>query len=519
MESNSVIQPLTPLAPKDFDSIIDESAAFIRAGGVSNSYIQSYRGAVRHFLIWLARIGCAVGKINAAVIERFLAHDCSCRDEKSRPLRVARWRSPSVHIIRFVRFLEQSGRIETHGVLEDGMRIVHELEERLHHEGYAPGSAALYRNICSNLVVWLHFSRIRLSELTPEVIERFHERQLICSIPGLFKGQGRCPDKWRYDWVIRRFLMHLAECGHIEPLAHGAHKARSEVLDRFSAWLDRHRGNSASTRQQHLRLIAAMLKDLGEDPRGYDAALIRDVLFAHIQRCSHSHAQRLLGSMRMYLRFLISEGAAAASLLGAVPSAPRGRQDSLPRHISQADVERAIACCDDSPIGVRDKAILLLLARLALRAQDIVELRCCDIDWERARIRVSGKSRQTVELPLPQDVGDALHGYLSTVRPKVREDKVFLCARAPWRPLSRSNTVSNLARRALDRAGAVTPARRGAHVFRHSQATNLLRAGASLDTIQALLRHTNADTTAIYAKTDIAMLTEIAQPWLEEVAS
>ena len=110
----------------------------------------------------------------------------------------------------------------------------------------------------------------------------------------------------------------------------------------------------------------------------------------------------------------------------------------------------------------------------------------------------------------------AVYAYLPTVRPTVHEDQLFLCARAPWRAIRKSNTISGVARKALDRAGVVTHASRGAHVFRHSQATNLLRTGASLDVIQTLLRHESADTTAIYAKTDTVMLAQIAQPWIEE---
>ena len=129
---------------------------------------------------------------------------------------------------------------------------------------------------------------------------------------------------------------------------------------------------------------------------------------------------------------------------------------------------------------MRDRAILLLLARLALRAGDIVALRLIDIDWDRAVIHVSGKSRRETALPLPQDVGDALCVYITTVRPRIDnrqldEQKVFLGVRAPHRPFSNPGVVTKIARRALDRASVITFASRGAHVFRHSQATALLR--------------------------------------------
>ena len=258
-------------------------------------------------------------------------------------------------------------------------------------------------------------------------------------------------------------------------------------------WLERHRGICPGTIRQHVRLIAEMLPRLGDDPGGYGAALIRRVLFEHMEPWSRSYAQRLTTAMRMYLRFLVSEGSIAAALVEAVPTVPQWRLSTLPRYIPADDVERTIASCGDDPMGVRDRAILLLLARLALRAGDIVALRLGDIDWDRAEIRVSGKSRRQTALPLPQDAGDALHAYIATVRPRVDEEKVFLCANAPCRPFTDSSTVSAVAERALDRAGVKTFAGRGAHAFRHSQATALLRSGATLDVIQSLLRHASPE--------------------------
>ena len=520
MHLHSDIQPSTELLPKDFDSVIEESVTFIRAEeGLSNSYFWDYRSPVRHFLYWLFRIGCALGHINITIIESFLQHDCNCLDDQFNPLSFSRRRSPAVYIFRFVRFLEQSGRICCSGVLAEGSSLTDELLGLLHDEGYAPSTIRHYRDVCLNLVVWLHFSRINLYELTPEIIAQFHQRKLICAIPGVFNRIGvHSGSNRNTERVIDRFMQHLVQAGHIEPFECQQHNALPEILRRFSFWLQRHRGNSESTRRKHVRLIEVLLPELGSDPQQYDAALIRKALFKHIgNRCSHEYPRRLIVSLRMYLRFLVSEGAVAASLLGSLPSFPKSRLASLPRYICQDDVERAIHTCDNTPVGVRNRAILLLLARLAFRAQDIVGLRIDDIDWDRARIRVCGKSRQHTELPLPQDVGDALHAYISKARPKVLESKVFICAHAPWRPIAKTNTVSSLARQALDRAGIVTHATRGAHVFRHSQATNLLREGASLDTIQTLLRHQNADSTAIYAKTDIVMLSEIAQPWIEAV--
>ena len=326
--------------------------------------------------------------------------------------------------------------------------------------------------------------------------------------------RGRDPEQ-PYKAGLRGFLKYLVAIGRIVPLEPVPIEQAPPVrLRRYAVWLEHHRGISEETIRWHVRLIAEMMPELGDDPCAYDAALIRRVLLKRMQSRSRNYALKLISAMRMYLRFLASEGSVPGALVAAVPSAPRWQLSTLPRYISSEDVERAIACCGDHPAGVRDRAILLLLARLALRAGDIVALRLGDIDWDKAEIRVSGKSRREAALPLPQDAGDALHAYIAMARPRVDEEKVFLCAQAPWRALTGSSIVSSLARRALDRAGVKTFASRGAHVFRHSQATSLLRSGATLDVIQALLRHTSANTTMIYAKTNAVMLREVAQPWI-----
>ena len=216
----------------------------------------------------------------------------------------------------------------------------------------------------------------------------------------------------------------------------------------------------------------------------------------------------------MYLRFLASEDRVAATLVDAVPTVPRWRLSTLPRYILADDVERAIASCGDDPLGVRDRAILLLLARLALRAGDIVALRLGDIDWDRAEIRVSGKSRRHTALPLPQDAGDALYTYIVTVRPRVDEEKVFLCANAPCRPFTDSATVSAVAQRALDRAGGhhIRHPRRSCVPAQPGDRVAQIRCDARRRPVTA--SHESRNTTMIYAKTDAVMLQEIAQPWI-----
>ena len=117
-------------------------------------------------------------------------------------------------------------------------------------------------------------------------------------------------------------------------------------------------------------------------------------------------------------------------------------------------------------------------------------------------------------LPLPQDAGDAVLDYIENERPRVPEDRIFLRAKAPHRPLASRCSISSIVVYALKRAGLEDVRPQGAHLFRHSTATAMVRSGQSLETISALLRHKSMDTTAIYAKTDTSMLLDIAQPWI-----
>jgi site-specific recombinase XerD len=167
----------------------------------------------------------------------------------------------------------------------------------------------------------------------------------------------------------------------------------------------------------------------------------------------------------------------------------------------------------EDPKGLRDRAVLLLLARLALRASDIAGLALRDMDWRSGWITVCGKGRRPERLPLPQDVGEAILRYLQQGRPALHNDRVFARVCAPLGPLTRA-AVSQIARSALRRAGIQAPSN-GAHVFRHSAATAMLRQGASLAGIGAVLRHRSPSTTAHYAKVDFELLAEVAQPWPE----
>jgi integrase/recombinase XerD len=217
---------------------------------------------------------------------------------------------------------------------------------------------------------------------------------------------------------------------------------------------------------------------------------------------------------RAFLRYLIAQGVCRTGMDDAVPTFAMWRLSALPRYLPATDVERVIAACNrDTAVGLRDRAAILLMARLGLRAGDILNMDLGDIDWNRASVLVSGKSRSEVKLPLTQEVGDAVVEYLRRGRPPVPDTHLFIGMQAPWGAL-RVSSVSAIVARAITRAGVETPFR-GAHVLRHSAATEMLRQGATLQQVGAVLRHRYLDTTAHYAKVDVQRLRDIALEWPE----
>ena len=171
------------------------------------------------------------------------------------------------------------------------------------------------------------------------------------------------------------------------------------------------------------------------------------------------------------------------------------------------------ACHLQDENGLRDRAVILLLTRLGLRASDVANLNLQDIDWNNGQILVSGKSRRQEWLPLPQEVGDAIIGYLKRGRPKLKINQIFTKVDAPIGPLTRAS-VTHIVRSAFLRAGVKPPVNgNGAHTLRHSAATAMLRSGVSLSGVSTVLRHRLSNTTNIYAKVDFGQLSKVAQPW------
>ena len=368
-----------------------------------------------------------------------------------------------------------------------------------------------YRASARHFAVWLDRSGIALNAVDGRVIARFADHRC------------QCPGKRRHDRLsrkyvnrVRRFVHFLAAIGAVSLTDPEEAVSTNALVTEFLDWQRRHRGLRERTIMRHGSMILRLLPELGEDPAVYDAGLIRRVVLAMARSNPPVSVRAMTAALRAYLRFLATRGACQPWLDQAVPTIPQWRLSTMPRYLPKADIERLILSCDvTKPHGVRDRAILLLMARLGLRAGDIADMRLDDIAWAQGTLRVRGKSRQEIDLPLPQDAGDALHDYLERMRPAVDDERVFLRSVAPFRPLNNRSTVSSIVRSAVRRVGIADPPSSGAHLLRHSAATSMLREGATLEAIGAVLRHSSPDTTAHYAKVDLAMLRQVVQPWPE----
>jgi integrase/recombinase XerD len=218
-------------------------------------------------------------------------------------------------------------------------------------------------------------------------------------------------------------------------------------------------------------------------------------------------------ALRSFLRYARYRGDINIDLAAAVPAVASRATRSIPRAIAPDHVRQVLAHCDvHSAAGRRDHAVLMLLARLGLRAGEIAALTLDDIDWEVGRLRVCGKGGRECYLPLPADVGEAVATYLQHGRPPSTSRSLFLRTRAPIRGLKEQRAVGSIVKRALARADINSP-RKGAHQFRHALATQMLRQGASLSEIGKLLRHRSPQTTTIYAQVDLVALRALALPW------
>lgn len=379
--------------------------------------------------------------------------------------------------------------------------------------GYHTTTIQTFVRGAAHFSLWLTCRGQSLTELGASEIPGFKQHFVSCRCAG-FSRRSRRHSPRRYGRGAELFLRHLQNIGAMARSAPPTPQQPRLVSD-FCQWMQQHRGAKGETLRIYRRVISDALRFLGDDPSKYDARRLRAFVLEHAPRCGRSKAKLLVTALRAFVRYLIAQDLCPVGLDAAIPTIAGWKLASLPRYLQAADVERVLASCDPTTtIGARDRAALLLLCRLGLRAGDVAHLHWRDIDWLRATIEVVGKSQRAARLPLSQEVGDALLVHLNNAPSVALSDAIFLNSAPPLGRSLRSSGVSGLATRAILRAGVQTPAR-GAHVLRHSAATSLLADGASLQSIGVVLRHRLPDTTAIYAKVDFKALSALARPWPE----
>jgi site-specific recombinase XerD len=262
------------------------------------------------------------------------------------------------------------------------------------------------------------------------------------------------------------------------------------------------------------RLLESMSQQGGIVWSAFTADKITAFLQAEVAPRKGSGPHAPATALRSFLRFLVSQGRLSAGLELAIPPIRRWSHSALPQRLSETEINHLLAsCADQTATGRRNYAILLLLSRLGLRAKEVARLQLEDIDWTQGSLLArSSKTHCQRLLPLPQDVGEALLSYLRNGRPQTTDREVFLTALPPYRPFKTSAAISVTVKRLMAQAG-IKRRSGGAHLLRHSAATQMVNRGASFKEVADILGHQQLQTTGIYAKLDLAALSEMALPW------
>jgi len=374
-------------------------------------------------------------------------------------------------------------------------------------QGYTKTSIAYRFALVRAFDRWMQQRRIPLGHFNEERIEQF------------LRNRSRRYSKQSADRpTLLSFLRQLQESRAIKPrLIPSEMSPLGNLQADFAQYLTEQRGLRPATVKQYLFHTRRFLTErFGNGVLALGELKTQDIsrcLLRQARTVSPNTAQRMTVALRNLFRFLHQRGDIATNLADSVPATASWSLAGLPKYLSPRQIELVLkACKQDGPVALRDRAILLLLARLGLRAGEVVHMTLDDIDWEAGELTVRGKGGRQDKLPLPKDVGQSLAKYLQRVRPQCACRRVFIRSMAPHRGLAESSAIVYVVRTALRRAG-INAVAGGAHLLRHALATAMLRKGASLTEIGKILRHQLPKTTAIYTKVDMAALRSLAQPW------
>ena len=374
-------------------------------------------------------------------------------------------------------------------------------------EGHCRQSAWRCLRVVSDFSHWLDRKHISLADVDERTVERYQE----------FRLRNRCTflsDQPALD----RLLTVLRGIDAIRPKRPAVLSPGDLIFEQFRKYLAHERGLAPGTIGRHELVVRRFVRERCEDePRRFRALTSTDILGFirhHAGDGSPRSAQIMCSTLREFMRYLRYRGYIKTDLATSVPAIRRWRLASLPEYLLPSQVQKVLNVCDRrSAIGRRDYAILLMLARLGLRANEIATLTLDDVDWRAGQLSVQAKGRQRAQLPLPHEVGSAVVAYLQNGRPRSDSRRLFLRDLAPHAGFASSGGISMIATTALKRAGIEGVAHMGSHLFRHSLATALLQSGASFTEIGQILRHQDHDTTRIYAKVDIDSLRVLGIRW------
>lgn len=374
-------------------------------------------------------------------------------------------------------------------------------------EGFAPLSLDQHHRVLRKLSEWMRWRGIAVPELDEARLQaflRFWRRKKPCICHG--------------RRILSRLLLYLRKQGVCKPASEPELGPEEALLREFCEYVRERRGLASCTIRRYGSMIRVFLQSdlLGRHSAGpldLHAPDILDFVRRFGQTRGRHNTKDMLQGMRTFLRWLHAEGRLRHDFSSVLPSITVRRLCSLPCTISPSQVRQLLRANKGySPVDLRNQAVLLLLARLGLRAGEIVRLRLDDINWREGVILLRRKPGRDDRLPLPPEVGEALVAYIENARPRCLQREVFLCTNAPVRPFSSSSTVSCIMERALRRAG-LHPQRGGAHLLRHSLASALVNKSTAMVEIGDLLGHRSLSATEIYTKVDIRNLRLVTQPW------
>jgi site-specific recombinase XerD len=373
-------------------------------------------------------------------------------------------------------------------------------------EGYARQTREVQIRLVADFGCWLAKRGIQAQDLTAELFRPY------------LRARARRRRPTRNDLsALQRLLELLRRQGVVAAAASPATTPTERLQSEFRLYLRQERALASTTQAAYTAFVSEFLTErFGAGPVDLSRLCAADITRFVRRRASTIQSKRvqlMTTALRSFLRFARYRGDIEKDLAACIPAVANWKQSTLPRALPPDQVEQVLKSVDrKTAIGRRDYAILLILARLGLRAGEIKTLTLEDLDWQEGLITVRGKAGRFSQLPLPRDVGAAIADYLRHGRSTASSRCVFLRARAPAGGFQGQTGVGSMVRHALERAGIDSP-RKGAHQFRHALACQMLKQGASLSEIGELLRHRSPQTTAIYAKVDLDSLAAWALSW------